>query len=443
MRLTVANILSIIMVPLANLMSVIFLGHFSEVSSLAGVALAGNILNVIYFTLSFLRMGTTGVTAQAVGRNDHESMILVGLRNGLIAIFLGAAIISLQHPIREIAFSLRSANPEIEAAAIDYFNAQVWCAPGILLNFVLMGWLLGREQNGKVILMSVVGSIANIILDYVFIVQWGWDSRGAGISYALSQYCTFFIGLVFFILEFQWQELKEIAENFWDISAFKSSFTLNSNIFISNMIILVSNATFHAQSSMIGTIVYAENALLWQIFNFSLYLVEGIGFTTEALGGNFKGQGNTLKLASLLKLSLTSSVLVGITISGACVLFPQTIFGLLTSYKEVTAGISTYTPWLFLTVGFGSLAFCFQGYFLGLAEGHTLRNTSLTAMTIGFLPTMFIASKLHNNHLMWLSVALLLMIQTLLFTIQIPRTFKENQQPEQNQELNSPELSVQ
>jgi len=209
------------------------------------------------------------------------------------------------------------------------------------------------------------------------------------------------------------------------------------------MIILVSNATFHAQSSMIGTIVYAENALLWQIFNFSLYLVEGIGFTTEALGGNFKGQGNTLKLASLLKLSLTSSVLVGITISGACVLFPQTIFGLLTSYKEVTAGISTYTPWLFLTVGFGSLAFCFQGYFLGLAEGHTLRNTSLTAMTIGFLPTMFIASKLHNNHLMWLSVALLLMIQTLLFTIQIPRTFKENQQPEQNQELNSPELSVQ
>lgn len=425
-RLAIANVLSIIMVPLANLMSVVFLGHLSEVQHLAGVALAGNVLNVVYFTLSFLRMSTTGVTAQAVGRNDRESMLLVALRNGLVGLVLGLVIMVLQYPIREIAFTLRSAAPEIEASAIAYFNAQVWCAPAVLLNFVLIGWLLGSEQNGKVVLISAVGSIANIALDYLFIVRWGWESTGAGISYATSQYLTLLVGLIFLCLEIRWQELVSVARKFWDISAFKSTFTLNGNIFVSNFLILFSFAVFHSQSSLMGTNIYAQNALMWQIFILSIFIVEGIGYSTETLGGNFKGQGVNAELASLLKISVGSSVLVGLSFAGVSILFPQTVFGLFTNHKEVIESIDIYVPWLLLTVGFGSIAFSLHGYFVGLAEGHTLRNASLIAILVGFTPTMFAASQFHSNHLIWLAVSLFLVIQTLVFGIQLPRTLRSD-----------------
>ena len=117
-RLAIANVLSNIMVPLASTLSMIFLGHLSEIHHLAGVALAGNLINNVYLVLIFLRMGTTGVTAQAVGRDDREAVLLVVLRNGIIALVLGVAIVLLQYPLRYLGFALFSTTPEVKASAI-------------------------------------------------------------------------------------------------------------------------------------------------------------------------------------------------------------------------------------------------------------------------------------------------------------------------------------
>ena len=145
-RLALANVLSSIMIPLANLVSVIFLGHLEEIHHFAGVSLAGNLLNFLYIVLLFLRMGTTGVTAQAVGRDDREGVLLVGLRNGLIALVLGIAIILLKYPLGELGFALLNVTPEIKSSGLAYFNTQIWAAPVGLLNFVLIGWFLGRKK---------------------------------------------------------------------------------------------------------------------------------------------------------------------------------------------------------------------------------------------------------------------------------------------------------
>src|SRR4028119_2178651 len=147
-RLALANVLSSIMIPLANLVSAIFLGHLEEIHHFAGVTLAGNLLNFLYIVLLFLRMGTTGVTAQAVGRDDREGVLLVGLRNGLIALVLGVAIVLLQYPLGVLGFSILDVASEVKYSAQAYFNTQSWGAPAILLNFVLLGWFLGREKNG-------------------------------------------------------------------------------------------------------------------------------------------------------------------------------------------------------------------------------------------------------------------------------------------------------
>jgi MATE family multidrug resistance protein len=167
-QLALANVLSNIMIPVANLVSVIFLGHLEEINNFTGVILAGNLLNFLYFVLLFLRMGTTGVTAQAVGRDDREEMLLIGLRNGLVALVLGIALILLQYPLGELGFTILNVPLEIKSSGLAYFNTQIWGSPAVLLNFVLIGWFLGREKNGLVVLLSVVGNGVKIGLDYLF-----------------------------------------------------------------------------------------------------------------------------------------------------------------------------------------------------------------------------------------------------------------------------------
>jgi MATE family multidrug resistance protein len=422
-RLAIANVLSNIMIPLANLVSVIFLGHLKEIHHLAGVALAGNLLNFLYFVLVFLRMGTTGVTAQAVGRDDREGVLLVGLRNGLIAVVLGGAIVLLQYPLGYLGFALLDVAPEVKASGLAYFNTQIWGAPAILLNFVLLGWFLGQEKNGLVVLLSVVGNAANIALDYLFIIHFDWASMGAGVSYATSQYLSLLVGLIFLCKEIQWQELREVAGKIWDISAIRSTLTLNGNIFISNLVLMFTSLMFNYQGAQMGTIIYAQNALLLQIWNLSFYFVEGLGYGTETLVGNFKGKGASQQLVPLAGVSILTALLVGLSFSGVCWLFPDQVFGLLTNHTEVTENIHIFVPWLVLALICGSIGYMLDGYFLGLAEGHTLRNVSLIALAVGFLPADVAAIKFESNHILWLAFVLFDAIRMVMLGIQLPRTF--------------------
>jgi len=411
------------MIPLANALSVIFLGHLEEIRLFAGVTLAGNILNFLYFVLLFLRMGTTGVTAQAVGKDDREGMLLVGLRNGLIALVLGITLVLLQYPLGEIGFALLNVTPEIKSSGLAYFNTQIWGAPAVLLNFVLIGWFLGREKSGLVVVLSVVGNGFKILLDYLFIIHLGWESTGAGISSATSQYLSLLLGLIFFCTEFQWLEVRAVAGKIWDISSIKSSLTLNGNIFISNLVLLCISLIFSYQGVQMGTMIYAQNALLWQIVSLNTYFVEGLGFGTETLVGNFKGKGNSQQFAPVLVVSLLIASLIGLFFGGMCVLFPETVFGLFTNHTEVTSNINTFILWLLFVLLLSSIDFTLEGYFLGLGQGHILRNVSLIALTVGFLPTDFVSIKFASNHILWLSLSLFYAIRIVIFGLNLPKTF--------------------
>ncbi|CAD5966693.1 DNA damage-inducible protein F [Planktothrix tepida] len=421
-RLAIANVLSCIMMPLANLISTIFLGHLEEIDHLAGVALAGNLFSFIYFILLFLRMGTTGVTAQAVGRDEREAVLLVGLRNGLIALALGITLLLLQYPLGQLAFALLNVTPEIKASALAYFNANIWAAPANLLNFVLMGWFLGQEKNGLVILLSVVGNIAKVAFDYLLIVHWGWESMGAGISSATSQYLSLLVGLIFVCKDIQWQEVQAITGKIWNISAIKSTLTLNGNILISNFFFIFSALVFNYEGAQMGTMIYAENTLLLQIINLNVYLVSGLGFGTETLVGNFKGKGASQQLLPLVSVSLSSALLVALSLGGVCWLYPDTVFGLLTNHRELIENINIYIPWLLGLLLCDSINFMLDAYFLGLAEGRTLRNVSLAAI-MGFLPLAFVAIKFESNQILWLASCIFLVIRIVMLGVKLPQTF--------------------
>ena len=179
-HLAIANILSNLMVPLAGSIDTAFLGHLSEIRYLGGVAIATIIFNVTYWSFGFLRMATTGLTAQAYGRHDYEGLQLVCLRNSLLAISLGVLIVRLQVSIRHLGFWLLSTEPDVQLSSEAFYNACIWGAPAVLLNCVVLEWFLGIGRGKRVILLSLVASGDNILLDYWFIRQLGWASAGAG-----------------------------------------------------------------------------------------------------------------------------------------------------------------------------------------------------------------------------------------------------------------------
>ncbi|NEP53757.1 MAG: MATE family efflux transporter [Moorea sp. SIO3C2] len=423
-KLAIINILSNLTVPLAGLISVAFLGHLDQIRHLAGVVIATILFNFIYKSLGFLRMGTTGVTAQAVGGNDRDAMLLVGLRNGLIALILGVLILSLQYPLREIGFALLSATPDVKFSGIDYFNARIWGAPATLLNFVLIGWFLGREMSGKVLLLSIIGNCANIVCDYFTIIQWGWESTGAGLSVAVSQYVMVVVGLVLVTREIQLQELISVAKRIWNLSEITATFTLNSNLFIRTLAIIFTLSIFTNMSSALGTTILAENALILEVFMLAAYFIDGLAFATETLTGNLQGQGAKEQLVPLLRMAGGSCLLLGLNLAFLFMLFPQTLFGLLTNHTEVIESITVYIPWLLVVLGFGSIAFMLDGYYLGLAAGQTLRNSTVIALVVGFAPMAVASWQFQSVHLLWLALSFFMAGRAILLGVKLPSTLK-------------------
>ena len=310
---------------------------------------------------------------------------------------------SPQVGIIRLGFWLLQAQPDVLTAGRDYYNALIWGAPATLLNFTILGWFLGRGAGKQVLILSVVAKGANIALDYLFIVRWGWASSGAGAATALSQYLNLSVGLLLI-----WRSLKYLPtlnKQLLDRSQFAAIFQLNRDITIRTLALVSTFALFTNFSSAISTNTLATNTLLLQVVTFSAYFIDGIAFATESIVGNLRGQQEYTQLRQILQLAAVSSISIGIAIACLFCLAPKILFGILTSHESVITQVTSYVWWLLPILATGAIAYMLDGYFLGLTQGKILRNSSLVATGIGFLPLGIIASLGQNNHLLWLALS--------------------------------------
>lgn len=432
LRLALVNVLSNLMVPLAGLVDSAFLGHLVEIRHLAGVALATALFNYLYRPCNFLRMGTTGPTAQAEASGDSATVILILLRNGLIAIALGTLILLLQSPLRQLGFTLLRADPSVMAAGQTYYSARIWDAPATLLNFVLIGWLLGRERSGQVLLLSALSNGANILLDYWLIVRWGWESFGAGVATAASQYLMLLVGLILIVSETplaQWRS----ARHLFDWTALSATFRLNANIWVRSLVFISVYAFFTSLSASLGTVPLATNALLLQVMILAIYFIDGLAFATESLTGSLQGAGTLTQLKPLLKLSSGIGLALGLGFAILFALAPEPLFGLLTNHGEIIEQVERYVFWLLPILGFGSLAFVLDGYFLGLTAGEILRNSMILAAIVGFGPLAIASWQLGTNQLLWSAMAAFMTVRVAALASQVPKTLVAEAIPQPDQ----------
>lgn len=417
-RLAFVAVLSNMMVPLAGLIDSAFLGHLADINYLAGVILGGILFDYLYRILKFLRNSTNSLTANAVGENNDTAVLVALLRCGVIALAMAAVILLLQYPIHKLGFSLLSGSAEIETAGLDYFNARIWGAPAVLLNFVFIGWFLGREMNGVVFLISLIGNGSNVLFDYLMIVRWGWESMGAGWATALSQYLALFVGLIALVTTTQWQFLKPALKQVMNHQELKSAVLLKGNILVRFLALISAYAIFTNLSASFSPELLAENGLLLQIVLLSQFTIQGVGMTSQTLIGNFKGQGQSEQILPVLQVSLVTAVAIALTFALSAICFPDRVFNLLTNHPEVSQAMQQYTVWLIPLLGLTAAVFMLESYFIGTKNGATLRNGALLGFGIGFIPLVLLARYLQSDGLLWASLTAYMGVVLLFLTYQ-------------------------
>jgi MATE family multidrug resistance protein len=426
-RLTAINILSNLTVPMAGLVDTALLGHLPNIRFLAGVALASLVFDFVYWSFGFLRMGTTGTTAQTVGRGEAAETYRVLYRSLLLAGALGALLLLLQIPIAELAFRLLSGEAPVEAAGRDYFFARILGAPATLANFAFLGWYLGREESGRALAMSAVANVVNVVLNWLFIVELGWAARGAGLATACSQYAM--LATAIFILrqatrqDFAATRHEEGAaaaalrgaarwlpgwrrRAVFNRDRLVELVKLNTDILVRTLCLTTAFALFTNFSSLLGTAVLAANAILIRLFYLAAYSIDGAAFATESLAGILRGAGEGEALRRLNRLALATGVAFSGLFLAAYFAVPRQVMALLTNHEDVAARAMAMAPWLVPVLLAGAAAFVYDGLFLGLTAGRALRNSMLFSTFVVFLPVAVVALHLESNPGLWVALSL-------------------------------------
>lgn len=401
-RLAIPNILSNITVPLVGLVDTAMLGHLDDIRFLAGVALAAILFEFVYWTFGFLRMSTTGMTAQAVGRNDQHGLALILYRSLFLAALFALLILLLQKLLAWIGFGLLSGTAPVEAAGRDYFFARIWDAPATLANFVFLGWFLGRERSDYALYMTIVANIANVILDYIFLFELHLAAYGAGLATMIAQYLSLAVAI------FLYRRLAGKATIAWreviDFKALLDMLKLNVDITIRTLGLISAFAVFTNFSATLGVATLAANAVLLRILEFSAYFIDGAAFATESLCGIFYGQKNKAMLAAVLRYALLIGEAFALGIIAVLLLAPVPFYQLLTSHQNIIDLVQKYDLYVLIVLVFGAPAYIYDGFFIGLLRGRTLRNSMLVSTLPLFLPVALLGWYIQNNHVLWLSM---------------------------------------
>jgi MATE family multidrug resistance protein len=277
-----------------------------------------------------------------------------------------------------------------------------------LINLALLGWFLGRAEGRVVLIMTAVGNLANLGLDYLFIMRWGMEAQGAGLATALSQYLTLAVGFWF------WRHRRTALggwRNVLDPSSTMAMLRLSGDIVVRTVCLTSVFALFTNWSAWLGTGVLAANAILLRVVSTAAYLVDGAAYATESLAGMAHGRSDRGDLARLLRLSLVTGMAFELAVALAVIAAPQALLGLLTSHQDVVARAVAHRWWLLPVMVPGAFAYIYDGFFLGLTAGRILRNAMLVSLFVFVVPA-WLAAHAGSNSGLWLALALFMIARS-------------------------------
>ncbi|TGK38085.1 MATE family efflux transporter [Leptospira andrefontaineae] len=428
LTLTFFNIIANLTVPLTSFADVAVLGQLESHTYVAGVALANVLFDYLFWGFSFLRMSTTGLTAQAEGNEDNKESFQILLRSLLLGLGIGVLILLTKTYLEEFGFSVLEGEKEVKSAGGEYFKSRIISAPATLCNFVLTGWFLGRSKSATVLVATVIANLVNIGLNIWFILFLDWKAYGAGIATSISQYlmCAFFLVLLFKEKDRFLQIYHKIR--IFSLKGYTSLLSLNSDIMIRTLLLITTFSLFRNYSSGLGSETLAANAILHQLILIGAFWIDGAAIAMETVAGNLKGNNNSEGLRKILKMAILSGFGISLFFCLLILLPAGFLFELFSKSKPVVALAKEYGYWIAPVLLFGSFAFIFDGFFLGISEGKILRNSMIVSSIVFFFPIAYWGKIQNNNHILWLSLSFYMLGRAItLGTVAYKKYFVNNQ----------------
>jgi len=413
--LAVPNIISNISIPLLGIVDMALMGHLESDAYIGAIALGSLIFNFIYWSLGFLRMGTSGFTAQAWGRKELPETILVFSRAAFIAIVMSLVLLLLQRPIESLSFLVLKGETRVEELAMAYFRIRIWAAPAALGQFALLGFFLGMQNARLPMIVLVSTNLINIGCSYLFVMHLGMESNGVALGTVIAQYSGLLIALFFFRKYFRrlfkywsWQATVQ-----W--TKLKHFLSINRDIFIRTMCLVVVFSIFTARSASVDLqnagdeTILAVNSILMQFFMFFSFLIDGFAHASEALTGKFIGARDRISLRQSIRLLFIWGTAISILFTLIYLLGGDVIFRALTNNPEVISNARPYFFWVILVPMVSYTAFLWDGIFIGATAGPEMRNAMLISTLLIFFPAYILAGKFMGNHGLWLAFILFML----------------------------------
>ncbi len=412
-RLAIPNILSNLSVPLLSSVDTALVGHLPSPVYIGAVALGSMIFNFVYWGFGFLRMGTTGLTAQAYGKQDQQDMQLQLWRALFFALTAGLILILIQDFIAFIAFKLIEGSAQVEKYADIYFRIRIYAAPATLALYAIHGWFLGMQNARLPLLITVTINILNIIFNVIFVLQLKMTSDGVALGTVFAQYLG--LGLSVFVLfkkynsYFKIPTFKQIIE----MAELTRFFKINFDIFIRTLSLIFAFSFFTAQSAKLGDITLAANSVLIQLWMIFSYGIDGFAFSAESLVGKYLGAKDKKMLIQVIHQIFVFGSGLGLIISIIYGLFEQPLISLFTNNQQVLQVIDFFMVWTIVAPFIASFCYIWDGVFLGATASKGLRNAMLLSTFGVYLPLHYLLTPSWGNHGMWAALLIFMIFRTI------------------------------
>ncbi|MDH3509949.1 MAG: MATE family efflux transporter [Gammaproteobacteria bacterium] len=401
-RIAAPMITSSVTVPLLGMVDTAVMGHLPESFYLGAVAAGATIFSVLFMGLNFLRMGTTGVTAQGYGAAD-STVVREALGHSLLtAVVLSTMIIALQGPIIEVSLWLLAPSSEVNLYTREYFAIRVWSAPASLGNFVLIGWLIGMQNARGPLAIMLIVNFTNIALDLIFVLWLGMTAGGVALATLLAELIGFATGAIFVRAELNKHPGNWAQTRLFDPSRYKRLLNINANLFLRTMALMFVFAFITAQGARMSDVILAVNALLMNFQLFLSYALDGIAYSAEALVGKAVGSRDRNGMLLAVKRTLLWSFLFSCLFCLVYLLVGEYIIDLLTSIESIRLAAREFLPWLIIAPLISVWSFLYDGVFVGATRSKEMMLVMVGSMLVIFLPTWLIFNTL-GNHGLWLA----------------------------------------
>lgn len=416
LKLAIPNIISNITIPLLGLVDMILMGHLSSASYIGAIALGGTIFSVLYSFFSFLRAGTTGFTAQAVGSNNKIEIIYSLYRSLCIGIPIIILILSLQIPIAKISNLLLDGSYEVKSLAIVYFYVRIWAAPANILLYCLNGWFVGMQNTRIPMIIAILINIMNIVLSIFFVIILKQNVIGVALGTVIAQYAGLTLAIVLLIKKYKSYFVRIEKSILLDFGKIKHFFKVNTDLMIRSFLLIISIAFFTNQSAKLGDNILAINMIILQSFYIFSYFTDGFAYAGEALVGKFIGSNDRNKLVQTINLLLVWGFSISIPFTILYALFPSTFVKIISTNPNILSEIEPYYIYMIAIPIITFAAFIWDGIYIGATASKAIRNTMIISSIFIFLPTWYFLTPRFENHGLWIAFLCFMITRSIVMT---------------------------